>query len=177
MPRATTLPAVSLLAVLAVSACAAPTVRLGPDADPRAARRLLEEAAATGPVRLEVNGPPRAADGALTVPEIAEQAARGVRGLAVRFADVPGTAAGSARLLLLFDPPPAAEGPLRLQAVFCAGGAALADATATTEGRTRADAERLIWRTTGRLFPDDYPDTYGFDLFGRRAGVGGTSGY
>ena len=46
------------------------------------------------------------------------------------------------------------------------------DATAAAEGRTRADAERLVWRTTGGLFPDDYPETYGFDLFGRRVGVG-----
>jgi hypothetical protein len=195
MPRDATLPAASLL-VLAVAACAAPPVRLGPDADPQAARRLLEEAAAAGPVRLEVNRPPRTADGGtLTVPEIAEQAARGLRGLDARFAEPP-AAAGPARLLLLFDPPPgglqprlacgadalptpAPVGPLRLQAVFCEGGAAIADATAAAEGRTRADARRLVWRTTGRLFPDDYPETYGFDLFGRRVGVGvgGTFGY
>jgi hypothetical protein len=196
MPRAATSPTFGLLVVLAVAACAAPTVRLGSDADPRAARRLLQEAAAKGAVRLEVNGPPRAADGTLNVPEIAEQAARGVQGLAVRFVDVPDAAAGSAWLILVFDPPPgglrprlacgadalpppAPEGPLRLQAVFCESGAAVADATAATDGRTRADAERLIWRTTGRLFPDDYPETYGFDLFGRRAGIGlgGTFGY
>jgi hypothetical protein len=145
MPRDATLPAASLLLVLAIAACTAPPVRLGPDADPRAARRLLEEVAATGPVRLEVNRPPRTADGTLTVPEIAEQAARGVKGLDARFAEPP-DAAGSARLLLLFDPPPgglqpqaacgadalpppAQEGPFRLLAVFCEGGAAIADAT------------------------------------------------
>jgi hypothetical protein len=194
MPRAATLPAASLL-FLAIVACAAPPVRLGPDADPRAARWLLEEAAAAGPVRLEVNGPPRTMDGTLAVPEIAEQASRGVSGLDLRFAGVPDPA-GSARLLLLFDPPPGGlqprvacaaaalpppvpEGLLRLQAVFCEGGAAIADATAATEGRTRVDAERLVWRTTGRLFPDDYPETYGFDLFGHRVGIGvaGTFGY
>jgi hypothetical protein len=186
MPRDATL-AASLFA-LGLAACAAAPARLGPDADPRAARRLLEEAASAGPVRLEANGPPRVGDGALTVPEIAEQAARGVRGLDVRFAE-QAQSTGPARLLLLFDPPPGGlqprlacgadalpppvpEGPLQLQAVFCEGGAAVADATATAEGRTRADAERLIWRTAGRLFPDDYAETYGFDLFGRRVGVG-----
>jgi hypothetical protein len=186
MPRNATLAA--CLFALGLVACTAAPARLGPDADPRAARRLLEEAASAGPVRLEVNRPPSTSDGAVTVPQLAEQAARGVRGLAVRFAE-QAQSTGAARLLLLFDPPrgglqprlacgadalpqPVAEGPLRLRAVFCEGGAAVADATAAAEGRTRADAERLVWRTTGRLFPDDYPETYGFDLFGRRVGVG-----
>jgi hypothetical protein len=179
--------AVSLVA-LGLAACTAPPARLGPEADPRAARQLLEEAAGAGPVRLELNRPPNLSGRAMAVPEIAEQAARGVRGLDVRFAE-QAAPADPARLLLLFDPPPgglqprqacradalpppAPEGRLRLQAVFCEGGAAVADATAAAEGRTRADAERLIWRTTGRLFPDSYPESYGFDLFGRRAGIG-----
>ncbi|HEX6012328.1 MAG TPA: hypothetical protein VFY87_11110 [Geminicoccaceae bacterium] len=193
MPRDPAL-AASLL-VLGLVACTAAPARLGPDADPRAARRLLEEAASAGPVRLELNRPPSTSDGAMTVAQVAEQAARGVRGLEARFAE-QAESTDLARLLLLFDPPPGGlqprlacgaealpppvpEGPLRLQAVFCDGGAAVADATAVAEGRTRADAERLIWRTTGRLFPDDYPETYGFDLFGRRVGVGvgGTFGY
>ena len=62
------------------------------------------------------------------------------------------------------EPVPAAP-PLRLQAIFCDGGAFIADASAVAEGTTAADVERLIWRTTGRLFPDDWQDTYGIRSF------------
>ena len=68
MPRDPAL-AASLL-VLGLVACTAAPARLGPDADPRAARRLLEEAASAGPVRLELNRPPSTSDGAMTVSEI-----------------------------------------------------------------------------------------------------------
>jgi hypothetical protein len=179
---------------LGIGGCAASTpVRLGPDADARAARSLLARAAAAGPVRLETNGPPpRLSEGALTRDELEAQAARGVRGLAVRFGEPP-AASGPARLLLLFDPPagfrpalacnagelpPAVPEPdaTRLQAVFCDGGAYVADASSTVDGRGAAEVERLVWRTTGRLFPDDYQETYGFDLFGNRVGFSGYLG-
>lgn len=179
-------------AALLLAACAAtPPIQLGPEADPRAARRLLAEAAAAGPVRLVDNLPPGA--GVLPRPTIEAEAARGVPNLAVRFA-APPTARGAARLLLLFDPPPdlppiracnAAALPApapdgartRLQAVFCDGGTYLADASGTATGRDPDAMRRLVWRTTARLFPDDYPDTYGFDLFGNRVGIGGSFGF
>jgi hypothetical protein len=185
---------VTVLAGLGLAACAsAAPVRLGRDADPRAARKLLAEAAAAGPVRLELNGLPRTTSGTLAGPDVAAEAARGIKGLTVRFAEPP-EAAGPARLLLLFDPP-AEAGPdtacnadtlpepapepdaTRLHALFCNGGALVADAAAVTPGRTPAAVERLIWRTTARLFPDDYQDTYGFDLFGNRVGLGGQLGF
>jgi hypothetical protein len=184
--------AAALLVALLAGCAASPPVQVGADSDTRAARAQLREAAAAGPVRLELNALPRGSDGTLTEARAAEQAARGIKGLDVRFAGKP-EATGPARLLLLFDPPagtrptvacnagalpePLADaGPTRLRAVFCNGGAFVADASATTEGRSLADLDRLIWRTTGRLFPDDYPETYGFDLFGRRVSLGGYIG-
>jgi hypothetical protein len=41
----------------------------------------------------------------------------------------------------------------------------------------QGEAERLVWRATARLFPDDYADSYGFDLFGLRVGLGGSFGF
>ena len=40
-------------------------------------------------------------------------------------------------------------------------------------------SERLIWRMTGRLVPDDYQQTYGLNVFGGNFGVGlgGTFGF
>lgn len=190
----TKLAAAALALTAGLVGCASPDpARLGPGSDARGARRTLAAAAASGPVRLEVNGLP--APGGLARPALEAEAARGVRGLDVRFGQPP-EAAGAARLLLLFDPPPGASsavacnaaggalpaprpeaGGTRLQAVFCDGGALVADATAATPGRDAAAVARLIWRATGRLFPDDYPDTYGFGLLGNRVGVGGAGGY
>jgi len=167
--------------LLALASCNTEPLRVGPDSDPRAARELLATAAAAGPVRLEVNGIVRASDTTLRQPRIAEQAARGVRNMTVHFTDEPG-GVGSARLLLLFDAPaaidvrrlcsaptlppsaPSAE-PLRLRAIFCDGGAFIADAASATTGTTAADVDRLIWRTVGALFPDNYPETYGIRSF------------
>ena len=166
---------------LALGACTAGPARLGPDSDPRAARQLLATVAQEGPVRLETNGLVRASDTTLRAARLAEQAARGVRNLRVTFTEAP-TGAGSAWLLLLFDPPenldvlrvcgtsplpaavPSTE-PLRLQAVFCDAGTFIADSTGTTTGTTAADIDRLVWRTVGVLFPDDYPETYGIRSF------------
>lgn len=180
----------ALLLLIGLAGCAASPVKLGPDSDPRVARQLLANAAATGPVRLEVNELPVAGGTALTMAQVAEQAARGVVRMAVRFAEQP-EATGSARLLLLFDPPPDVPArrvctaallprpvdsppPLRLQAIFCDGGAFIADASAVAEAGTAAEVERLIWRTTGRLFPDDWQDTYGLRQLGWPFGDAGS---
>ncbi len=170
----------AVLLLIGLTGCAAAPVKLGPDSDPRAARELLANAAAAGPVALEVNELPVAGGTALTMPQVAAQAARGVTNMAVRFEERP-SAAGAARLILMFNPPPlaarqictiaalpkpaAAEQPLRLQAIFCDAGTFIADATAVAEGTAAPDVERLIWRTTGRLFPDDWQDTYGIRSF------------
>lgn len=177
MPRLTW----AFLLLLGLGACSSTPVRLGPDSDPRVARQLLVTAAEAGPVRLEINGVVRASDTTLLQPRLAEQAARGVRNMRVKFTDAPG-APGSAMLVLLFDPPagldlqrvcassplpasvPSPE-PLRLVAVFCDGRTFIADATGSTSGVTAADVDRLVWRTVGVLFPDNYPETYGIRNF------------
>lgn len=178
-----TIRAALLLTTLA--GCASAPVTLGPDSDPRVARELLVSAARSGPIRLDVNSLPSATDGGLTMQEVAAEAARGIQGLNVRFeppaAASPGPGSG-ARLLLLFDPPPdvaprvacvaanppapVAQSPARLQALFCDGGTFIADVTGTAEGDRLAQTRRLIWRTTARLFPDDYADTYGLRQLG-----------
>ena len=173
--------ALGSLLLMALAACSSTSVRLGPDSDPRVARQLLATAAQTGPVRMEINGVVRASDSTLLQPRLAEQAARGVPNLNVRFTGAPG-APGSAMLLLLFDPPaeldlkrvcastplpasvPSPEA-LRLVAVFCDGRTFIADATGSTAGVTAADVDRLVWRTVGILFPDNYPETYGIRHF------------
>lgn len=169
------------LLLLVLAACSTVPVQLGLDSDPRAARQLLVGAAESGPVRMEINGVVRASDSTVLQPRIAEQAARGVQNLRVRFTETAG-APGSAMLLLLFDAPagldlkrvcatsplpasvPSAE-PLRLVAVFCDGRTFIADATGSASGTTAADVDRLIWRTVGALFPDNYPETYGIRQF------------
>ena len=174
-------PALLTLLLLSLPGCGTVPPELGPDSDPRVARQILATAAAAGPVALEVNGIVRASDTALLQPRLAGQAARGIRGLSVRFTDEPG-APGAARLLLVFDPPPSLDvkrvcaapplpaavpsaEPLRLLAIFCDGGTFIADATGSTPGTTAADVDRLVWRTVGRLFPDDFPETYGIRSF------------
>lgn len=187
-------PTIALAAALgvALAACTA-SAPIRPGAgDPRAARALLKEAAADGAVRLETNIPTTGALGTLTREEIERLAARGVTGLDVRFG-MPPEATGPARLLLIFDPPPGFEptracaaetlppavptgSATRLRAVFCNGGAFVADTVGTTTGDA-AELERLVWRSTTRLFPDDYAETYGFNLFGYRLGLHGTLGF
>lgn len=173
--------ALRLSVLLALAGCATTPARLGPDSDPRVARQLLVATAPAGPVRLEANGIVRASDTSVRAPRMAEQAAQGVRGMRVAFTDGP-SAAGSARLILLFDPPEDVDvkrvctaaplppsvpssGPLRLRAIFCDGGSFIAGSSASTTGTNATDVDRLIWRTVGVLFPDDYPETYGIRSF------------
>lgn len=180
-----------LLAALGLAACAAQGgIELGGAASPRAARARLAEVAGAGPVPLAVNVLPATTDGALGAEQAAGAAADGVRGLRVRFSP---TALGSARLVLLFDPPagigpaavcaaddlPAAapRGGVRLHAVFCDGPEPIADAAGESRDRSTAAVSRLIWRTAARLFPDDYADSYGFNLFGLRVGLGASFGF
>lgn len=188
------LPFLRVLPVLALAACSTPDVALGPDSDPGLARNQLREAAAQGPVRLEVNGLPATTGGALSAEAVARAAAQGVVGIPVTFAEDPALPVAP-RLVLLFDPGPnpvdpdfacsrqalpavvPSSGPLELQAVFCSAPLAVASAKAASEERTPAAAERLIWRTTRTLFPDDYDETYGFNLFGWRVRPGASASF
>jgi len=163
---------------LGLAACAGPAaVDLDPAADVRAARRQLAEAAAAGPVPVSVRG-----TAPLATPDLLRAVEQGVRGLAITA--VAGD--GPRRFVLDFsgetrplcNDQAAAEGPGesgaaplsgRVRAAFCDGGRAVAVAATERTGQP----ERLIWRLVGRLVPDDYQDSYGFDLFGNRIGIGG----
>lgn len=168
-----------LLLLVALGACAArPEVRVEPGSDVREARRLLADTAAAGPVRVTWRGEPP-----LSPPALLAAVERGVRGL-----DLAATATGAAERRFAFDftggnetlcgeprEDRTAIRTLFVKAAFCDGERAVALAGAEPDG----EPERLIWRLVGRLVPDDYPDTYGFNLFGSRfsIGAGASIGY
>jgi hypothetical protein len=166
---------------LGLAACAGEPELRAPDwPTSLAARQALVAATERGPVPLEILGAPAT----LTPERIAALAAEGVPALTVHFSLAeaePGT-----RLRLVFgDSGPAPEEacgelpklapaspPVALTAALCDGDAAVAGIRGRAAGPTVADTERLIWRSTARLFPDDYPETYGFNLFGSRIRLG-----
>lgn len=175
--------AVEVLALALLAACARePPIEVGAGGSPAEARRQLAQAAARGPVPirvLQVLERP-------TTPEVAALAARGVSGLAVRFASEPDQPGG--RLVVALDglvepgrvcadPPPPPAGPgAPLLAAWCEGSTVVARVRAS--GSTDpVQRERLVWRAAARLFPDDYADTYGWNLFGLRVTVGGSFGF
>lgn len=175
------------LACLLVAGCAAvePDI-VGPfPAEAAAARARLVAAHRDGPVRIEVRGAPRG----LPPARVASLAATGVSGLSVRFA--LGDAPAEPRLVLEFgrgDPYALCAGPasetdpdarLHLLGAFCDGPRAIAALAATAAGPDARAVERLVWRTTDRLFPDDYEQRYGLRLFGDRVrfGLSGEFGF
>lgn len=171
--------------LLALAACTGePPPLLDPGSDPAEARRQLAAAAAAGPVPvlvLRLEERPSEA-------EAAALAARGVSGIAVRFAPSPPTPAGR-RLVLALDgledpericagaersePSPAGRAVL---AAWCDGERPVARVRLPAAA-DRVARERAIWRATTRLFPDDYARSYGWNLFGLRITVGGSFGF
>ena len=110
-----------------------------------------------------------------------------MRGLAVRFE--PDPAARGPRLALWFAPPPGATaaaacrpGPMPgapgvgLLAVYCDAAGPIAEVASVAPAGDPDAAARLIWRSTALLFPDDYADSYGLDLFGWRVRLGAEVG-
>lgn len=177
-----------LLATGLLAGCASePSLRAGPEQGFAEARRLLVDRASAGMVPLELRGDPGMSE--TTVGEIA---ARGIGGAAIRFTgSVDRT---QQRLLLAFDPAqteaaracvgpvPTADlvpdAPRRLLAVFCDGSRAVAEVNATASGPALTDTQRMIWRATSRLFPDDWENSYGLGLFDRLGiSLGGSSGF
>jgi hypothetical protein len=184
-----TLGAVLVLALLA--ACADAWVRRPDRSEARTARQLLEAQLAEQPLPIRVVQPPPG----LTSGEVRDLAVRGVRGLTVRHVPLSGQGegpppAGGRYLVLWFEGPLTADracgrapvepaersGPPRLLAVYCDGATSIASASGEAGGPGRYATERLIWQTTGNLFPDDYAETYGFDLFGYRIRFGASAG-
>lgn len=176
-----------MTAAVALPACAGdPDISRPFPAEAAEARRMLVEAAARGPVRLDLVGLPAA----LTAADAARLAGEGIPAASVTFAT--DATAAAPRLLLAFDTAAAEpaglcagrsrvvpSSPHRLDAVWCDGDRPVASVSGTAAGGGPADTERLVWHTTGQLFPDDYPDTYGLNLFGSRlrVGIGGSFGF
>ena len=175
----------TILALALLAGCARePPVVVEPGSDPAEARRQLAAAAPAGPVPFvlwRVEDRPSEA-------EAAALAARGVSGLAVRFAPGP-PSSGGRRLVVALD-------GLEEPAAICAGAARSAsDPTARAvlaawcdgdrpvarvrlpAAVDRVERERALWRATARLFPDDYAETYGWNLFGLRVTIGGSFGF
>jgi hypothetical protein len=69
---------------------------------------------------------------------------------------------------------------LSVLAVFCQGGEVVnaVREAGRVAGPTDRNFERLLWRTAGALFPDDYAETYGFGILPRWLdfGIGGSFG-
>jgi len=166
-------------AVLALAGCAStPEVVLDPGSNPLEARSLLAAAAAEGPVLVTWRGDPPVSPP--TMLRAVEQGATGLSFTATREGDAArrfvfdftGT-----NTSLCGDPleDRSTLSPYFVKAAFCDGDRAVSMAGSEPGGAS----ERLIWRMTGRLVPDDYQQTYGLNVFGGNFGVGlgGTIGF
>jgi hypothetical protein len=150
------------------------------EGDPGAARRQLETVAAAGPVPVIAWQTPQA-----IAPEmVAAALARGVRGLDVRFVPhhrvQPNSVAVSfakvsPERLCRGDVDGLAEPMVLL--VWCGRDGAVAAVELPLPSMAPSDVERSLWRGASRLFPDDYADRYGLDLFGLRVGMGASIGF
>jgi hypothetical protein len=160
------------------------------------ARRALR--AAEQPVLLVLEGNPFEMDQARLNGMVSAEMAAGITGMSARFATSPATAAApEPRLVMILNPlsepapdvvcaAPAsvATGPaveqLRIVAAFCDEDQVLGATRteAAVGGPTDQRFRRLLWRTAGQVFPDDYPETYGFGILPRSLdfGLGGSFG-
>ncbi len=163
------------------------------------ARRALAERRAEGPIRAVVHGNPFGMDELRLDTLVTQAMAEGVSGLDVNFTTYPDQAAApEPHLVVVLNPAsepsaaaacrapetvatsPAAE-TLSVFALFCQGDQPL-DAVREEDrvaGPTDRKFQRLLWRTSAALFPDDYASTYGFGILPRwlNLGVGGSFGF
>lgn len=174
-----------LVSVALASGCARePPALVEPASDPAEARRQLASLAAAGPVPIVVVEAGRRP----SAEEVAGLAARGITGLSVRFAlerqpedgrrlvVAPWGLVEPARICGEPGPPAAPEEERPLLAAWCEGARAIASVRVPA-GTDRVERERAVWRATARLFPDDYAETYGLDLFGLRITFGASFGF
>jgi hypothetical protein len=175
----------TILALALLAGCARePPVAVEPGSDPAEARRQLAAAAQAGPVPfvlLRVEDRPSEA-------EAAGLASRGVSGLAVRFAPAP-PSSGGRRLVVALDGleepaaicaaagrPAGSPTGRAVLAAWCDGERAVARVRLPA-AVDQVERERAVWRATARLFPDDYAETYGWNLFGLRVTLGASFGF
>ncbi|MGH6942692.1 MAG: hypothetical protein ACREH6_00535 [Geminicoccaceae bacterium] len=189
----------ALLAGILLIGCAArPNVDATSEGDALGARRALQARTSKGPVFAVIEGNPFNMLETQRDALVTEAMAAGVSGMGVRFTSVPaGAAARDPHLVVVLDPAGDPSGgklcqapgevptgprdeTLHLAAAFCQGGQALRVVSAedTVAGPADRRFKRLLWRTSDALFPDDYADTYGFDLIpGIDLGIGGSFGF
>jgi hypothetical protein len=162
------------------------------------ARQALAEARKQGPIRAVVAGNPFGMDEVRLDTLVTQAMAEGVSGLDVSFTTYPDQAAVvEPHLVVILNParePPTAAAcrapetvtttpasdTLDVFAVFCQADQPL-DAVSESgrvAGPTDRNFQRLLWRTSAALFPDDYAQTYGFGILPRwfNLGVGGSFG-
>jgi hypothetical protein len=162
------------------------------------ARRTLAEQRGEGPVRAVVRGNPFGMDETRRNALVSEAMAQGIAGLSIRFTTWPEAAAApEPHLAVALNPletvspealcgapdsvatAPAGE-VLSVLAVYCRGDKVInaVREDGRVAGPTDRSFERLLWRTAGALFPDDYAETYGFGILPRwlNLGVGGSYG-
>jgi hypothetical protein len=165
------------------------------------ARRAL--AAAARPVLLVLNGNPFDMDQARLNGLVSSEMAAGVTGMSAGFTTSPALAAApDPRVVLLLNPltepapaalcaAPEAAAPgaaatapasdrLRIVGAFCDGDQLLGMAReeGAVTGPTDQRFRRLLGRTAGQLFPDEYETTYGFGILPKSFdfGLGGSFG-
>jgi hypothetical protein len=160
------------------------------------ARRGLR--AASEPVLLVLEGNPFEMDQARLNGMVSAEIAAGIPGMSPRFVTAPEQAAApEPRLVVVLNPlsepapgtlcaAPASvtTGPaveqLRIAAAFCDEDQVLGATRteAAVSGPTDQRFRRLLWRTASQVFPDDYPETYGFGILPRSLdfGLGGSFG-
>ncbi len=155
--------------------------------EPSTARALLVARAERGPVPMVLEGRP--AD--LSAERLAETAAEGVRGVDVVFVPRPMPPEKGAYLLVILhgregglpaglcrDPRAPTTGLAEhIAAAWCEEGRTVAAVDVAAEEPTAAAVERALRRAMAALFPDNYGETYGLDLFGLRLRIGGTFGF
>jgi hypothetical protein len=184
-----------LAAALLLASCGSvPTVTS--DSGVGNTRQVLAERVEQGPVLAVVVGNPYAIDESRLDTMVTQAMAAGVSGLSVDFTTSPSAAAAAEpRLVVLLNPAADPTGSaacrsptlvqtlpggdeLRVLAAFCDGADALGSVEAqdTVAGPTDRRFQRLLWRTSGALFPDDYAETYGFGLLPNSFDFGGWFG-
>ncbi len=172
---------------LLLAGCLLPPQPVDVVGDPSTARALLVARLREGPVPTVIRG------GLETLPpeRLAEAAAAAVPALEPDFRPRSQPPAEDAYLLIVLH---GGEAPLprqlcrdanrlstefaeRVAAAWCEKARTVAAVELPTGDPGARGVERAVWRAMAALFPDDYADTYGFDLFGQRITIGGTFGF
>ncbi len=185
-----------LAGAVLLAGCAQEAPRTGAPGED--ARRALVEHHGEGPIRAVVRGNPFGMDETRLDGLVSQAMAAGVAGLKVSFTTYPDQTAPEPHLVVILNParePPAAAAcgapetvattpaaeTLNVFALFCQGDQPLnaVHQEARVAGPTDRSFQRLLWRTSADLFPDDYANTYGFGILPRwlNFGIGGSAGF